>query len=252
MDPHVPLVVPEVNGEALERAKETRLIANPNCTTAQMVVVLKPLHDHFNIKRIVLSSYQAVSGKGQKGINELNNQIQDYVLKKSSKVEAFPHPIAFNCIPHIDTFWEDGFTGEEHKVIEETKKILGNNSIRIAATCVRVPVFNGHSESVSIETEKPISPQQAREVLNQIPGIKVIDEPRNNRYPLAQLASGKDEVFVGRMRQDPSFLPSENGLLLWIVADNLRKGAALNAVQIAENLLDRGILKPGAPLDGKT
>ncbi len=239
----VPLVVPEVNGAALDGARETRVVANPNCTTAQLVMALKPLHDRFRVKRVILASYQAVSGKGQKGIDEFKRQIREHVDGKKLTVEAFPHPIAFNCLPHIDTFRDDGFTGEEHKVMEETRKILGDSSIRVVATCVRVPVLNCHSESVTIETEKPVTPEQARAALGAMAGVKVFDDPATNTYPLALDVSGKDDVYVGRIRKDPSLGEGQHGLTFWVVGDNLRKGAALNAVQIAEAAIARGLIK---------
>jgi aspartate-semialdehyde dehydrogenase len=242
MRPDVPLVVPEVNGDTLELAKKTRVVANPNCTTAQMVMALKPLHDKFRVKRVVLASYQAVSGKGQKGIDEFRRQIKEFVDGKKPVAQAFPHPIAFNCLPHIDVFQSDGFTGEEHKVMAETRKILGDESIRVLATCVRVPVLNCHSESVTIETEKECRPEDARRALAAMPGVKVVDDPGANSYPLAMDADGRDEVFVGRIRKDPSLEPGRHGLSFWVVADNLRKGAALNAVQIAEAAIARGLV----------
>ncbi|MBI2604577.1 MAG: aspartate-semialdehyde dehydrogenase [Deltaproteobacteria bacterium] len=238
MHADVPLVVPEINGALIRKKMAKRLIANPNCTTAQMVMALKPLQDAFGLKRVVLSSYQAVSGKGQKGIDEFLFQAEDVLAGRPPEVRQFPHPIAFNCIPHVDVFEEEGFTGEEHKVMNETRKILGDDSIRVSATCVRVPVVNGHSESVSIETAKPVTPDEARAVLAKMPGVRVVDDPASSRYPLATDASGKDEVLVGRVRPDPSLEEGKHGLLLWIVADNLRKGAALNAVQIAEKVAE--------------
>ena len=242
MRPDVPLVVPEVNGHTLEQAKGQRVVANPNCTTAQMVMALKPLHDRFKVERVVLASYQAVSGKGEKGIDEFQRQLREVVAGQKPTVEAFPHPIAFNCLPHIDTFRPDGFTGEEHKVMEETRKILGDPSIRVVATCVRVPVLNCHSESVTIETAKPVTVEQAREALQAMPGVKLVDDPAANAYPLAMDVSGKDEVYVGRLRRDPSLRDGEHGLTFWVVGDNLRKGAALNAVQIGEALIERGMV----------
>jgi aspartate-semialdehyde dehydrogenase len=208
-----------------------------------MVMALKPLHDRFRIKRVVLSSYQAVSGKGQQGIEEFETQVRDYAEGRAPKAKAFAHPIAFNALPHIDTFRPDGFTGEEHKVMEETRKIMGDASIRVLATCVRVPVLNCHSESVSIETEKPVSVEQAREALSMMPGVKVLDDPSKNAYPLAMDVSGRDEVFVGRIRRDPSLDDGSHGLAFWVVADNLRKGAALNAVQIGEAAIARGLVR---------
>lgn len=237
MKSEVPLIVPEVNGHTLSLATKNGIVANPNCTTAQMVMALKPLHDRFQIRRVVLSSYQAVSGKGQQGIEEFHQQLRDISVGKKPVAKAFPHPIAFNCLPHIDVFASDGFTGEEIKVMSETRKILGDDSIQVVATCVRVPVENCHSESVNIETELPITVAEAREALKKMPGVVVYDEPARNEYPLATDVTGKDEVYVGRIRRDPSV---QNGIALWIVGDNLRKGAALNAVQIAEDANERG------------
>ena len=242
MKSDVPLVVPEVNGETLELACKPggrRIVANPNCTTAQMVMCLKPLHDKFQITRVVLASYQAVSGKGQQGIDEFQRQVQDVAAGREPEAKAFPHPIAFNCLPHIDVFQADGFTGEEHKVMAETRKILGDESIRVVATCVRVPVLNCHSEAVTIETAKPVTVEQARSALSAMPGVKVVDDVATNSYPLALEVSGADDVSVGRIRKDPSV---EHGLALWIVGDNLRKGAALNAVQIMEEARSRGYI----------
>ncbi|MBI3543576.1 MAG: aspartate-semialdehyde dehydrogenase [Deltaproteobacteria bacterium] len=242
MRPDVPLVVPEVNGATLELARGTRVVANPNCTTAQMVMALKPLHDRFRVRRVILASYQAVSGKGQKGIDEFERQVKQYARGEKLTVEAFPHPIAFNALPHIDVFQGDGFTGEEQKVMNETRKILGDESIRVVATCVRVPVVNCHSESVTIETERPVTPEQAREALRSFPGVKLLDDPATNAYPLATNVSGKDDVYVGRIRRDPSLPDGAHGLTFWVVGDNLRKGAALNAVQIAEAAVQRGLI----------
>lgn len=242
MRPDVPLVIPEINAHTLEQARETRVVANPNCTTAQMVMALKPLHDRFGIERVILASYQAVSGKGQKGIDEFHHQVEGFVHGGTPTPSAFPHPIAFNCLPHIDVFRADGFTGEEHKVMEETRKILGDSSIRVLATCVRVPVTNCHSESVTIETTKPVTPDEARAVLRTMPGVKVVDDPGQDQYPLAMDVSGHDEVCVGRVRHDPSLPEGRHGLTFWVVGDNLRKGAALNAVQIAEAAIEWGLL----------
>ncbi|NLP30516.1 MAG: aspartate-semialdehyde dehydrogenase [Clostridiales bacterium] len=227
MDPEVPLVVPEVNPEDISWNKG--IIANPNCSTTQAVVPLKPLHDRYKLKRIVFSTYQAVSGSGLKGINDLEQG-----LAGNDTFGAYPHPIAGNCLPHIDTFTENGYTKEEMKMINETKKILGDDSIRITATTVRVPVFSSHSESINLEFEKAFELEDVRELLKESPGCVVMDEPANNVYPLARQAAGKDEVFIGRIRRDFSI---ENGLNLWVVADNIRKGAATNAVQIAELLI---------------
>ncbi len=237
----VPLVIPEINGHEINPS--TKLLANPNCTTAQMVMALKPVSDAFGLERVILSSYQAVSGRGKKGVDEFKALAQKLVKTKwknaqNNRVETkeFPHPIAFNCIPQVDVFMADGFTGEEHKVMAETKKILNLPHLRIVAHCVRVPVLNGHSEMVSIETHESCTVEEVRNVLSKFPGVRVLDDPAKGVYPLATLASGKDEVLVGRIRKDPSLTERDNGIILWIVADNLRKGAALNAVQIAEQL----------------
>ena len=234
MDPDVPLVVPEVNAHAIKDYKNKGIIANPNCSTIQMVVALKPLHDVAKIKRIVVSTYQAVSGTGKKAIHELETQVLDLFNNREITKKVYPHQIAFNCLPHIDVFMENGYTKEEMKMVNETKKIMEDYSIRVTATTVRVPVFYGHSESVNVEFEKPLSPEEARELLKKAPGVIVADDPSKNIYPLAIYAAGKDETFVGRIRKDESV---ENGLNMWIVADNIRKGAALNAVQIAEILV---------------
>ncbi|MCL6583215.1 MAG: aspartate-semialdehyde dehydrogenase [bacterium] len=240
MEPDVPLVVPEVNPEAIFTHKG--IIANPNCSTIQMVVALKPIHDRAKIKRIVVSTYQSVSGTGKKAMDELFNQTQMMLSfkKEDIKPKVYPHQIAFNCLPHIDVFQENGYTKEEMKMVNETKKIMGDPSIRVTATTVRVPVFIGHSESVNIETERKVTVAECRELLRKAPGVVVIDDPANNLYPLALEAAGKDEVFVGRIREDESI---ECGLNMWIVADNLRKGAALNAVQIAEILVGHKVMK---------
>ncbi len=233
MDPDVPLVVPEVNPQDVLRHKG--IIANPNCSTIQMVVALKPIHDAVTIRRVVVSTYQSVSGAGQKGIHELQEQNEALVHGLPRPTPSkFPHPIAGNCIPQIDVFLPDGYTKEEMKMVLETRKILGDDSIEVCPTCVRVPVPMSHSESILIETERPISPEAARSLWAKAPGVTVLDDPGNARYPLAESAAGKDDVFVGRIRQD---LGRSNALLFWCVSDNLRKGAATNAVQIAEELL---------------
>lgn len=233
MDPEVPLVVPEVNPKAIKRHKG--IIANPNCSTIQMVVALKPLHDYAKIKRVVVSTYQSVSGAGAEGITELVKQSAD----PSYPPTKFPHPIAFNMLPHIDVPLPNFYTKEEVKMVNETRKILEDDSIGVTATCVRVPVIRSHSESVNIETEKKITRDKAIELLSGAPGVIVIDDIANNQYPLPLDAAGKDDTFVGRIREDESIA---NGLNLWIVSDNLRKGAALNAVQIAEELVKNGNL----------
>ncbi|HWR03954.1 MAG TPA: aspartate-semialdehyde dehydrogenase [Humidesulfovibrio sp.] len=238
MDPEVPLVVPEVNPGDIQKHKG--IIANPNCSTIQMVVALKPLHDVAKIKRIVVSTYQAVSGTGQKAIAELEGQIAKLMNGKEAECKVYPYQIAFNCLPQIDVFLDNGYTKEEMKMVNETKKIMGDDSIRVTATTVRVPVFYGHSESVNIETEKKLSVEEVRQILASAPGIMVEDFPEKKVYPMAINAAGQDDVFVGRIREDESI---ENGINMWIVADNIRKGAALNAVQIGEELIRRNLLR---------
>lgn len=227
MDKDVPLVVPEVNPRDIR--KHQGIIANPNCSTIQAMVVLKPLRDAFGLKRVIYSTYQAVSGSGVKGISDLKNG-----MKGNDTTLAYPHPIAGNCIPHIDVFSENGYTKEEMKMINETHKILGDETIKVTATTVRVPVFDSHSESINIEFEKPFELEEVVRVLENAPGLIVQDDPENNVYPLARSAAGKDEVYVGRIRRDFSV---ENGINLWCVSDNIRKGAATNTVQIAQELL---------------
>lgn len=238
MDPAVPLVVPEVNPDDL--AWHKGIIANPNCSTIQMVVALKPLHDAGRIKRVIVSTYQAVSGTGQKAIKELENQVRQLFNGQEATNEVYPHRIAFNCLPQIDVFLDNEYTKEEMKMVLETKKIMGDDSIRVTATTVRVPVFYGHSESVNIETEKKITPKEARAILSQAPGVCVLDNPGEKIYPMPIVAAGEDETFVGRIREDETIA---NGLNMFIVADNIRKGAALNTVQIAETLLERDLLR---------
>jgi aspartate-semialdehyde dehydrogenase len=230
----VPLVVPEVNPQDLKWHKG--IIANPNCSTIQMVAVLKPIHDAARIKRVVVTTFQSVSGTGKKAMDELLHQTSDVLNFKNISTSVYPHQIAFNCLPHIDKFMDDGYTKEEHKMVNETKKILGDYSIGITATTVRVPVFRSHSESVNIETEKKLSANEVRALLSATPGIIVYDSPEKNLYPLPVDAAGRDEVYVGRIREDNS---TEKGTNLWVVSDNLRKGAALNAVQIAEHLISQ-------------
>ncbi|MDF2548476.1 MAG: aspartate-semialdehyde dehydrogenase [Anaerosolibacter sp.] len=224
MDQNVPLVVPEVNPQDI--AWNKGIIANPNCSTIQAVVALKPLHDKYGIKRIIYSTYQSVSGTGVKGVQDLEEG-----LSGNDLLLAYPHPIAHNCLPHIDVFLENGYTKEEMKMIEETKKILGDYNLKITATTVRVPVFNSHSESINLELEKPFEVNDVRELLKNSPGIVLQDDPSANVYPLARSAAGTDDVYVGRIRRDES---TENGLNMWVVADNIRKGAATNAIQVAE------------------
>jgi aspartate-semialdehyde dehydrogenase len=237
MDPEVPLVVPEVNPQAAFSHKG--IIANPNCSTIQMVVALKPIQDAVGISRIVVTTFQAVSGTGKRAIEELRLQVSDIVNGREPKREVYPHQIAFNCLPQIGPFLDSGFTEEEMKMVNETRKIFDDPEIRVCATTVRVPVFYGHSESVNIETRKPLSPEEARRLLEGAPGVKVVDRPAVSVYPMPIDAAGTDDTFVGRIRRDPSV---ENGLAMWVVADNIRKGAASNAVQIAETLLDGGRL----------
>ncbi len=234
-DDDKPLVVPEVNAHAIARYKDTGIIANPNCSTIQMLVALKPLHDAFRITRINVCTYQAVSGTGKEAIEELSGQTARLLNGLEVTCEVYPKQIAFNVLPHIDTFQDNGYTKEEMKMVWETNKIMEDDSIRVNPTCVRVPVFYGHSEAVHIETEKPISAEAARELLASAPGIVLMDERVDGGYPTALTESaGTDPVFVGRVREDISI---ENGLDLWVVSDNVRKGAALNSVQIAECLI---------------
>lgn len=227
MDENVPLVVPEVN--PLDIKKNNGIIANPNCSTIQAMVALKPLDDKYRIKRIVYSTYQAVSGAGLGGWNDLENGL------KGEKPQKFPHPIANNCLPHIDVFLPNGYTKEEMKMVNETHKILGRDDIRITATTVRVPVFNSHSEAINVEFEKPFELAELVQVLKDAPGITVQDDPENNVYPMAISATGTNDTYVGRIRRDESV---ESGVNLWVVADNIRKGAAANAVQIAKKLIE--------------
>jgi aspartate-semialdehyde dehydrogenase len=236
MEPDIPLVVPEVNEHAIARYKNRGIIANPNCSTIQMVVALKPLHDAAKIKRVVVSTYQAVSGTGKKAIHELEQQVLAIYNNKRVENKVYPWQIAFNILPHIDSFLDNGYTKEEMKMVNETKKIMEDDTIKVTATTVRVPVFFGHSESVNVEFEKDLSPDKARKLLRKAPGIKVVDDPAKNKYPLAIHAAGKDDTFVGRIRRDESVA---HGLNMWVVADNIRKGAALNAVQIAEVLIQK-------------
>ena len=237
MDKDVPLVVPEVNPHVLK--DHHGIIANPNCSTIQMVVALCPLHRFSKITRIIVSTYQSVSGKGARAMDELTQQTRCVLNGEDYKPQEFPHPIAFNCLPHIDSFQDNGFTKEEIKMVYETQKILEDDSIAVTATTVRVPVYRAHSESVYIETQEKITAQKAREILVKSPGVVVLGDPQKNQYPLPIDAAQKDETFVGRIRED---LFAPNGLSLWVVSDNLRKGAALNAVQIAEEMIEQGLI----------
>jgi aspartate-semialdehyde dehydrogenase len=232
MDPDVPLVIPEVNAATAKNAPKG-IISSPNCSTTQLVVAVKPLHDYAKIKRIVVSTYQAVSGAGLPGTRDLENGIKAMVEGKEYTCECFPYPIAGNCIPQIGSVKEKGYTSEELKLLYETRKILGDNSIKVCPTAVRVPVANCHSESILVETEKKITVEKARELFASMPGVVVQDDVAQKQYPLPHLCTGRDEVFVGRIREDLSY---DNGLAFWCVSDNLRKGAATNAVQIAEYL----------------
>ena len=240
MDPDVPLVVPEVNADAAKGFGKKNIIANPNCSTAQLVVALKPLHDRATIKRVVIATYQSVSGAGKEAMDELFSQTRAVFVSDPVQSKNFPKHIAFNVIPEIDDFMEDGFTKEEWKLVVETKKIL-DPKIKLVATCVRVPVFIGHSEAVTIEFEKPISADEAREILRAAPGCLVIDRRETGGYITPHEAAGEDATYISRIRDDPTV---DHGLVLWCVSDNLRKGAALNAIQIAEVLANRGWLKP--------
>jgi aspartate-semialdehyde dehydrogenase len=232
MDPDVPLVIPEVNPQALAGFSRRNIVANPNCSTIQMVLALKPLHDLARIRRVVVSTYQSTSGSGKDAMDELFNQTRGIFVNEPVRPEQFSKQIAFNVIPHIDVFMEDGWTKEEWKMVVETKKIL-DPKIKVSATCVRVPIFIGHAEAINIEFESPISPQEARVALGKQPGIIVVDHRADEGYVTPVECAGEDAVYVSRVRSDPTI---ENGLSLWVVADNLRKGAALNAVQIAELL----------------
>lgn len=235
MDAQTPLVVPEVNGSVLR--EEDRIIANPNCSTIQMVMVLKPLHERYGIKRVVVSTYQSVTGTGIKAVNQLMaERAGDIAVAK-----VYPHPIDMNVLPHIDVFQENGYTKEEMKMILETAKIMGTDAIKVTATTVRVPAIGGHSEAVNLELERDFDLTEVRSLLSSFPGLVVMDKPENNVYPMPILAHGRNEVFVGRIRRDNSL---RYGLNLWIVADNLRKGAATNAVQIAEYIVSQGWVKP--------
>jgi aspartate-semialdehyde dehydrogenase len=238
MDEDTPLVVPEVNPHDLEWHKG--IIANPNCSTIQMVVALKPLHDVVRIKRVVVATYQAVSGTGMNAIRELEKQVQQLMSGQDPDIEAYPHQIAFNCLPHIDIFQDHDYTREEWKMVKETKKIMGDESIKVTATCVRVPVFYGHSEAVNLEFENKMSAKDARAILSQAPGVQVLDNPEEKIYPMPVDAAGEDPVYVGRIREDQTI---DFGLDMWIVSDNIRKGAALNTVQIAEKLIEMNLVR---------
>ncbi len=242
MDPDVPLIVPEVNAEAVRGFAKKNIIANPNCSTAQLVVALKPLHDAATIRRVVVATYQSTSGKGKAAMDELFTQTKGIYVNDSPTPSVFTKQIAFNVIPHIDVFMEDGYTKEEWKMVAETKKIL-DPKIKLTATCVRVPVFVGHSEAVNVEFERPLSDDEAREILRESPGVLVIDKREDGGYATPVECVGEYATYVSRIRVDPTV---DNGLAFWCVSDNLRKGAALNAVQIAETLINRGLIKKAA------
>ncbi|MGB3832166.1 MAG: aspartate-semialdehyde dehydrogenase [Mesorhizobium sp.] len=239
-DAEVPLIVPEVNPDAITGFSKKNIIANPNCSTAQLVVALKPLHDKAKIKRVVVSTYQSVSGAGKEGMDELFTQTRAVFVADPVEAKKFTKRIAFNVIPHIDVFMEDGYTKEEWKMVAETKKML-DPRIKLTATAVRVPVFIGHSEAVNIEFENPITPDEAREILREAPGCLVVDKHENGGYATPIEAAGEDATYISRIREDATV---ENGLAMWVVSDNLRKGAALNTVQIAELLVARGLIQP--------
>ncbi|KXF79372.1 aspartate-semialdehyde dehydrogenase [Paramesorhizobium deserti] len=241
-DADVPLIVPEVNPDAIEGFRKRNIIANPNCSTAQLVVALKPLHDAATIKRVVVSTYQSVSGAGKEGMDELFEQSRAVFVADPITTKKFTKRIAFNVIPHIDVFMEDGYTKEEWKMVAETKKML-DPKIKLTATAVRVPVFIGHSEAVNIEFEKPITADEARDILRDAPGCLVVDKHENGGYITPYESAGEDATYISRIRED---ITVENGLAMWVVSDNLRKGAALNTIQIAELLIARGLVKPKA------
>ncbi len=234
MDADVPLVVPEVNPGAIAQYTRKGIIANPNCSTIQMVVPLYAIHQRYKIRRIVVSTYQAVSGTGQKAIDELDNQTRAILADEKYESKVYPHQIAFNCLPHIDVFLENGYTKEEMKMVHETHKIMEDDTIKVTATTVRVPVFYGHSESINVETQEHATAVEIKALLKETNGVRVVDDPVANIYPMAIDAAGQDDIFVGRIRDDESI---PNGVNLWVTADNIRKGAAVNAVQIAEILV---------------
>ncbi len=240
MDPDVPLIVPEVNADAIAGFTAKNIIANPNCSTAQLVVALKPLHDHARIERVVVATYQSVSGAGKDAMDELFNQSRAVFVSDPIEAEKFPKRIAFNVIPHIDVFIDDGFTKEEWKMVVETKKIL-DRKIKLVATCVRVPVFVSHAEAVHIEFADPISAEEAQNILREAPGCLVVDKREPGGYVAPYEATGEDATYISRIREDPTV---DNGLAMWVVSDNLRKGAALNTIQIAETLINRRLIQP--------
>jgi aspartate-semialdehyde dehydrogenase len=243
MDPGVPLVVPEVNPD--DAARHEGIVANPNCSTMQLVPLLRALHDAVGLERVIVDTYQSVSGTGSEAVAELEEQVRGYVAGRHTQPRVYPHAIAFNALPEIDVFLDDGYSKEEWKVIHESRKILHLPELRISCTAVRVPVFTSHSEAVHVETKKPVMPEQARQLFGAVDGVVVVDDPAEHRYPLAMDAAGRDEIFVGRVRQDRS-IEGDRGLAFWCVSDNLRKGAATNAVQIAELVARREWLEPAS------
>lgn len=238
MDSKIPLVIPEVNDSALDKRPEKSIIANPNCTTIGMLVPLKPVYDQFGITRIVCSSYQSVSGAGQNGIDELSSQVQSLFQSQDVEPKVFPQKIAFNAIPNIGGFLQSGYTAEEQKMVDETRKIFGDNTIEVAPTCVRIPTFIGHGLSMYVETKKPVSVAEIHRILAEAPGVSLVDNPMKSKYPVVSDCQGEDDVLVGRIRQGLT----PNSFLMWSVSDNLRKGAALNAVQILETILKKNWL----------
>jgi aspartate-semialdehyde dehydrogenase len=241
MEPDVPLVIPEVNPE--DAAEHEGIIANPNCSTMQLAPLLMALRDSVGLERVIVDTYQSVSGTGSDAVDELSGQVEAHVAGQPLEASVYPHPIAFNAVPEIDVFLDDGYSREEWKVIHESRKILHLPELRVSCTAVRVPVFTAHSEAVHVETRDSLSPERARQLFAAVPGVVVVDEPRAHRYPLATDAAGRDEIFVGRVRADAS-MPNGRGIAFWVVSDNLRKGAATNAVQIAELIARRGWLRP--------
>ena len=237
MEPDVPLVVPEVNGDALESHRG--IVAIPNCTTTPLVMALKPLHDQNPVRRVIASTYQSVTGTGAAARREMEEQSRAALDGEETRAEVYPHPIAFNVLPHVEPFWDNGYTNEEMKMQNETRKIMSAPDLRVSATCVRVPVAVSHSEAVNVEFSEPISPDEVREILSSAPGIRLVDDPRANVYPMPIDADGEDDVFVGRVRSD---LALDNGVAMWLSCDNLRKGAALNSLQIAEEMMKRNLL----------
>jgi len=243
MDPAVPLVVSQVNADDLEWHEG--IVANPNCSTMQLVPVLMALRDAVGLERVIVDTYQAVSGTGGKAITELQDQVEAHVAGRPADAAVYPHPIAFNALPQVDVFLDNGYTREEWKLVTESRKILHLPDLRISSTAVRIPVFVAHSEAVHVETRDPINPDRARTLFAAVPGVVVQDDPSTSTYPLATTAAGSDEIYVGRVRQDPS-VPDDRGIAFWVVSDNLRKGAATNAVQLAEVLVERGWVKAAA------